>query len=139
MQHSVRGVVHYHSFVLSGTPWDSVSVTQARLNAGTVAVHEPVVFASSADPTAACRGGVLHSSGRPASSHDSFGRSSDSPDSRGGASPVNTPVESGAACDALPGRSLQVNVNAGPGGRIDVRTRSWMDGLRDRMREREAP
>ena len=121
----------------------SSACAQARLNAGTVTVHEPVVFASSASPSAMCRGGVLHSSGqpggRPGPADDSNAHGSVGPDSRAGASPVNRSATEGTACDVSPGQSLQVNMNAGPGGRIDVRTRSWMDGLRARMQVKDVP
>jgi hypothetical protein len=133
---------------------------QARLNAGTVTVHEPVVFAVSGCPTGTCRTGVLHSSGhaQSPSSGESAG-SGEVPGSRGGATPVNVadpvngesgggvdgtgaagPVgatEKAAACGMRLKTVLQVNLQAGPNGRIDIKTRSWMDGLRARMRERD--
>ena len=125
-------------------------------------MHEPVVFAVGGCPTGTCRTGVLHSSGHVGSqpSEGSIG-SSDSPDSRADASPINVPVAAGggsgggpdgtsdsgpvsssdetSACRVRLERMLQVNVHAGLNGRIDVRTQSWMEGLRARVQERNAP
>ena len=123
-------------------------------------MHEPVVFAVNGCPTGTCRSGVLHSSGRAVPSSSDRGASSgEGPDSRGGAldnvqgaaggksggsadgastaGVVNIPGEA-ADCGVRSEKTLQVNVNAGPGGRIDIKSRSWMDGLRARMRERDS-
>ena len=134
---------------------------QARLNAGTVAVHEPVVYAVNGCPTGTCRTGVLYSSGQAESpSSSKSAGSGEGPESRGEATPVNVPdaadgessgsvvagsssarpvsaSEEATACGLQPKTVLEVNVNAGSKGRIDIKTRSWMDGLRARMRERD--